>query len=58
MEQTSIRIEDVVIRKATADDAPEIANVHLNSWREAYLLIMFIKRQNSFLAKTLATIGS
>lgn len=27
---------DTIIRKATADDAAEIANVHLNSWREAY----------------------
>lgn len=31
-----IQIDDVLIRRATADDAPEIANVHLNSWREAY----------------------
>ncbi len=27
---------DITIRKATFDDAPEIANVHLNSWRETY----------------------
>lgn len=27
---------DIIIRKANFDDAPEIANVHLNSLREAY----------------------
>lgn len=26
----------MIIRKATFDDAAEIANVHINSWREAY----------------------
>lgn len=31
-----IQIADTTIRKATPDDAAEIANVHLNSWREAY----------------------
>ncbi len=28
--------EEVRIRSAKTGDAPEIANVHLNSWREAY----------------------
>jgi ribosomal protein S18 acetylase RimI-like enzyme len=36
MELSSLQIGDVVIRKASEDDAAEIANVHLNSWREAY----------------------
>ncbi len=31
-----MQIADVTIRHATTDDAAEIANVHLNSWREAY----------------------
>ncbi len=31
-----IQISDVTVRQATVDDAAEIANVHLNSWREAY----------------------
>lgn len=59
MEQPSIQIEDVIIRKATADDAAEIANVHLNSWREAYrnllpqdfldqLPLTFKRRMNSW----------
>jgi ribosomal protein S18 acetylase RimI-like enzyme len=26
----------LLVRRARVDDAPEIANVHLNSWREAY----------------------
>lgn len=30
------KIENIIIRKATAEDAAEIANVHINSWREAY----------------------
>ncbi len=29
-------IGDVLIREGRVGDAPEIANVHLNSWREAY----------------------
>jgi ribosomal protein S18 acetylase RimI-like enzyme len=29
-------MENVTIRKATFEDAAEIANVHINSWREAY----------------------
>ena len=29
-------MEDITIRKATFEDAAEIANVHINSWREAY----------------------
>lgn len=29
-------IADLKIRRANKDDAAEIANVHLNSWREAY----------------------
>ncbi len=28
--------EEILIRAAKTGDAPEIANVHLNSWREAY----------------------
>ncbi len=36
MEPFSVKIEDVLIRKAFAADAAEIANVHLNCWREAY----------------------
>lgn len=36
MEQTSIQIHDILVRKAVAEDAAEIANVHLNSWRGAY----------------------
>ena len=27
---------DTIFRKATSEDAAEMANVHLNSWREAY----------------------
>lgn len=27
---------DVTVRAATVEDAPEIANVHISSWREAY----------------------
>lgn len=29
-----------IIRRATVDDAAEIANVHINSWREAYKGLM------------------
>ncbi|MBG60328.1 MAG: hypothetical protein CMJ16_07710 [Peredibacter sp.] len=29
-------MEGITIRKATVEDAAEIANVHINSWREAY----------------------
>ena len=29
-------MDKVIIRKAVVDDAAEIANVHTNSWREAY----------------------
>jgi ribosomal protein S18 acetylase RimI-like enzyme len=29
-------MSEVVIRRATLEDAAEIANVHINSWREAY----------------------
>lgn len=29
-------MDGIVIRKATCEDAAEIANVHTNSWREAY----------------------
>jgi GNAT superfamily N-acetyltransferase len=29
-------MKDIKIRKATVEDAAEIANVHTNSWREAY----------------------
>lgn len=29
-------MKDVLIRIACLNDAPEIANVHINSWREAY----------------------
>ena len=29
-------MKDIIIRKATFEDAAEIANVHINSWREAY----------------------
>jgi ribosomal protein S18 acetylase RimI-like enzyme len=36
MKQELIQINDVIIRKAVAEDAAEIANVHLNSWREVY----------------------
>ncbi len=36
MKQVLLQIEDIIIRNAVAEDAPEIANVHLNSWREAY----------------------
>lgn len=31
-----IQIADTTIRPATVDDAAEIANVHISSWREAY----------------------
>lgn len=31
---------NVIIRKATQEDAAEIANVHINSWREAYKNLM------------------
>lgn len=31
-----IQVGDVLVRRATVEDAAEIANVHLNSWREAY----------------------
>lgn len=31
-----IQVADTVIRKAVAADAPEITNVHLSAWREAY----------------------
>jgi ribosomal protein S18 acetylase RimI-like enzyme len=30
-------MENVKIRRATLEDAAEIANVHINSWREAYI---------------------
>lgn len=30
------KIENIIIRKATSEDAAEIANVHISSWREAY----------------------
>ena len=30
------RMKDIAIRRAVFDDAAEIANVHINSWREAY----------------------
>ncbi len=30
------QMENITIRKATFEDAAEIANVHINSWREAY----------------------
>src|SRR5690242_872171 len=33
-EKTSLN--EVIIRKATFEDAAGIANVHINSWREAY----------------------
>ncbi len=29
-------MKNITIRKATIEDAAEIANVHVNSWREAY----------------------
>ena len=29
-------MDGITIRKATVEDAAEIANVHINSWREAY----------------------
>jgi GNAT superfamily N-acetyltransferase len=29
-------MNDILIRKATFQDSAEIANVHINSWREAY----------------------
>lgn len=29
-------MKGITIRKATVEDAAEIANVHINSWREAY----------------------
>jgi GNAT superfamily N-acetyltransferase len=29
-------MQDIIIRHATINDAAEIANVHINSWREAY----------------------
>lgn len=29
-------MEGITIREATVEDAAEIANVHINSWREAY----------------------
>jgi len=28
--------EKIIVRQAAGEDASEIANVHLNSWREAY----------------------
>ncbi len=31
-----VRIAETQIRQATPEDAAEIANVHLNSWREVY----------------------
>lgn len=31
---------NVIVRPATYDDAAEIANVHINSWREAYKGLM------------------
>ena len=31
-----IHISDVTVRRAIIEDAAEIANVHVNSWREAY----------------------
>lgn len=31
-----LQVGEVLIRAAREGDAPEIANVHLNSWREAY----------------------
>jgi len=31
-----IQIDEVIIRRAIKEDGAEIANVHLNSWREAY----------------------
>ncbi len=33
-------MKDITIRKATLEDAAEIANVHINSWREAYADIL------------------
>lgn len=30
------QVADVLVRRANAEDAAEIANVHLNCWREAY----------------------
>lgn len=36
MKEKSLQVADTIIRKATIEDAAEIANVHLNSWREAY----------------------
>ena len=30
-------MDGIVIRKATFEDSAEIANVHINSWREAYI---------------------
>jgi len=36
MAEKSVQVADTVIRRATVEDAAEIANVHLNSWREAY----------------------
>jgi len=32
--------QDVIIRRSAVGDAAEIANVHLNSWREAYKTIL------------------
>ena len=29
-------MENIIIRKAHLEDAAEIANVHINAWREAY----------------------
>lgn len=31
-----MKMRDVIIRKANFEDAAEIANVHINSWREVY----------------------
>ena len=31
-----MQISDVTVRRASVEDAAEIANVHLNSWRETY----------------------
>ena len=30
------QVGDVIIRESKFEDAPEIASVHLNSWRETY----------------------
>ena len=29
-------MNNIIIRAATVNDAADIANVHINSWREAY----------------------